>query len=140
MKQAKSGDKVHVSYVGKLDNGAVFDKSPGGKPFVFKIGGGEMIPELEKQVIGMKVGETRHMDIPPEKAFGPHRKEFVLEIPKERIPAGKKVGEGIEVDIGGRVVLARIAEIDDHTVTVDANHPLAGHKLHFDLKLEKIED
>ena len=141
MTQAKNGDKVIVSYIGKLKDGTVFDRSPEKKPFLFKLGGGEMIPELETHIVGMKPGESKKMELPPEKAFGQPRREFIVDIPIERLPKEKIPGKGesLQVDIGGKTVVARVMDITDDTVTVDANHPLAGQTLYFELKLESIE-
>jgi FKBP-type peptidyl-prolyl cis-trans isomerase 2 len=142
MAVAKKGDKVKVSYVGKLEDGTIFDRSPDGNPFSFTIGSKEMIPELEEAVYGMKPGQTKTFTIPAEKAFGPHRKEFVFEIPVERLPKGKtyQVDGAIEVDVGGKVALARVLKVEKDFLLVDANHPLAGRSLKFELKLEAIEN
>lgn len=141
MAQAKVGDKVEVHYTGKLDDGTVFDSSEGKDPLEFTIGENEVIPGFDDAVVGMNPGETKTVKIPTEQAYGPHRAEMVLSVGKERLPDDLDlyVGQRLKVpQEDGGVFVVRITEITDANVTLDANHPLAGEDLTFELELVKV--
>lgn len=141
MTQARGGDTVKVHYTGRLENGRVFDTSQGGPPLGLKIGTGKLIPGFEKAIIGMKIGNTKTITILPEEAYGPRYNELVVDVKKSDFP------EDIIPDIGkklqlrqpaGNVIHAIITDINEDTVTLDANHPLAGRRLTFDIQLVAI--
>jgi peptidylprolyl isomerase len=138
MAEARNGDTVTVHYTGSLKDGSVFDSSREREPLSFTIGEGKIIPGFEKAVLGMKPGESAKAEIPPEEGYGPHREEMVLAVDREQLP------ESLEPDIGqqlqmqrpdGNAMVVTVAEVSSTTVTLDANHPLAGKELVFDIEL-----
>lgn len=142
MVQAKSGDTVKVHYTGKLaDDGTVFDSSEGRDPLEFAIGEGQIIPGFEQAVIGMAEGESKTVEIPSEEAYGPHRPEMVLEVDREQIPEDIEVKTGQQLQVqhpSGQQIPVVVTGIADTKVTLDANHPLAGQTLKFDIELVKV--
>jgi FKBP-type peptidyl-prolyl cis-trans isomerase 2 len=141
MKQAKKGDKVKVHYTGKLDDGKVFDTSKDKKPFEFNAGKGEVIEGFDDAVVGMKVGEKRNVKVPPEKAYGPHRKEGLLQIPRGQFPAKIKPQVGQRLDMKqqtGDTITVIVSDVSSDSVTLDANHPLAGKNLNFEIELLEV--
>ena len=142
MDQAKRGDTVQVHYTGRLEDGTVFDSSSGGDALEFTIGAGEVIPGFEEAVDGMNAGDAKTVTIAPERAYGPHRDELVFAVSKEQIPEGMEIEVGDVLRIGfgdGETGAVRVAEVGHETITLDANHPLAGKSLVFDLQLVGIE-
>ena len=139
--QAKNGDTVQINYTGKLSDGTVFDSSVGGTPLEFKLGAATVIPGFEKAVLGMKVGEKKTITIPMNEAYGPHQDDMVMEIPRDQlskdlIPA---VGQHLQsTNKDGTTIVVVVTKVTDTTITVDANHPLAGKDLTFELELVKI--
>jgi peptidylprolyl isomerase len=140
--QAKNGDTVQVNYTGKLADGTVFDSSIGREPLEFTLGAGQVIPGFEKAVFGMKVGEKKTVTIPVDEAYGPHRDDLVAEVPREKLPSDltPEVGQqlGVKRSDGGTSIVT-ITSVSDNTVTIDANHPLAGKDLTFEIELVKIK-
>ena len=143
MAQAQSGDKVKVHYTGKFEDDTVFDTSKDKEPLEFMIGSGEVIPGFEKSIIGMEEGEEKTIIIPPEEAYGPKREELILKREKSEFPenirpvVGKQVGIRLnQPDVP--LINAIITEVSEDTVTLDANHPLAGKTLVFDIELVGI--
>jgi peptidylprolyl isomerase len=140
---AKDGDTVQVNYTGKLADGTVFDSSVGRDPLEFTLGKGDMIPGFEKAVLGMKVGEKKTITIPADEAYGPHLDEMVIEVSRDRLPKDRepKVGQMLETTAqNGETIRFTITNVSDNgTVTLDANHPLAGKDLTFDIELLKIK-
>jgi FKBP-type peptidyl-prolyl cis-trans isomerase 2 len=141
--QAKNGNIVQVDYTGKLADGTVFDSSVGSEPLEFKLGAGQVIPGFEKAVLGMKVGEKKTVTIPANEAYGPHRDEQVVELSREELPSDltPQVGQQLVVNQqDGRQIIVVITNVsDNNTVTIDANHPLAGKDLTFEIELVKIQ-
>jgi peptidylprolyl isomerase len=143
MEQAKSGDKVKVHYTGKLTNGRVFDSSINRDPLVFTIGQKQMIPDFEQALVGMIPGESKRITISSDKAFGPYREDLVAKINSENInpELELKVGQRIEASQqSGQKVVVTITAVNESEVTIDANHPLAGQDLTFDVELVEITD
>ena len=139
--RAKSGDTVRVHYTLKLDDGTIFDSSSGGDPMQFTIGEGQLIPGFEQAVIGMKLGEEKTVRIPSAEAYGPYRDELVKVVGRTEFPADiePQVGQQLELELeDGRQVLVLVTEISESGVTLDANHPLAGKDLTFDIQLVDI--
>ncbi|MBI2213815.1 MAG: peptidylprolyl isomerase [Acidobacteria bacterium] len=138
---AKNGDTVQVHYTGKLDDGQVFDSSEGGDALEFTIGAGNMIEGFDAAVRGMGVGESRQVRIPAEQAYGPRIEEMVLNVGRDQMPKGMspEVGQLLELttEEGERAQLV-VTSVDEATVTLDANHPLAGQALNFDIRLVSI--
>jgi FKBP-type peptidyl-prolyl cis-trans isomerase 2 len=141
MSKAKDGDTIKIHYKGKLEDGEVFDNSKERQPFEFIVGSGDVMPGIEKGVIGMETGDTKTIEIPPEEAFGPRREELVIEIAKSELPdhITPTVGQRLQMQQpdGGHIDLI-IMDVNGETITFDANHPLAGHTLFFDLELVEI--
>jgi peptidylprolyl isomerase len=141
MGKAKNGDKIRIHYTGKLEDGNVFDNSKERQPLEFIVGDGEVMPGIEKGVIGMEPGDTKTIEIPPEEAFGPKRKELLIEVPKSELPnqITPTLGQRLKMhDPDGDHIELIITDINEETITLDANHPLAGHTLFFDLELVEI--
>ena len=140
---AKSGDTVQVNYTGKLVDGTVFDTSIGREPYEFTLDAGQAIPGFDKAIIGMKVGEKKTVTIPVDEAYGPHLDDMVIEVSRDRIrsDAEPEVGQILEATgQNGEKITFTITSISDNgTVTLDANHPLAGKDLTFDIELVKIK-
>ncbi|MCA9738777.1 MAG: peptidylprolyl isomerase [Gemmatimonadetes bacterium] len=141
MAQAKKGDVVHVHYTGRLQDGTVFDSSQQRDPLQFQVGAGQVIPGFESAVEGMEEGETRTATIEALNAYGPRNEDMMLTVPREQLPDGlePEVGASLQVSTTeGQVYPVRIAELQEQTVVLDANHPLAGKALTFELTLAKI--
>ena len=140
--QAKRGDTVHVHYRGTLDDGSEFDSSEGNDPIVFTIGAGQVIPGFEDAIEGMSAGEkkTQHIDVA--NAYGEHRDELVFVVSRDQMPEGAEVEVGDMLRVGfpdGSNAAVQVAALDGDSVTLDANHPLAGKNLTFELELVSIE-
>jgi peptidylprolyl isomerase len=141
MAKAKNGDKVKVHYTGKFEDGEVFDSSIEREPIEFTIGKGQVIPGFEEAVEGMDPGESKTAIIPKEKAYGPHREEMVLEVERKRLPANlePKVGQRLQMhQPDGRTIRVTVTNVSESKVILDANHPLAGKDLTFEIKLMEI--
>jgi peptidylprolyl isomerase len=138
---AKNGDTVQVNYTGKLADGTVFDSSIGREPLEFTLGEGQMIPGFEKAVLGMKVGEKKTVTIPVDEAYGPHRDDLIVEVPREKLPSDltPEVGQQLVMTRpDGAKMIVTITSVSDNSVMIDANHPLAGKDLTFEIELVKI--
>jgi FKBP-type peptidyl-prolyl cis-trans isomerase SlyD len=135
------GTQVSIEYTLKLDDQNVFDTNVGAEPLTYVQGSRQIVPGLEKALVGMKVGESKQVTVKPEEGYGTIRQEAFMEIEKEKIPEeARKVGAQIQGRAGnGQMVRARVAEIKDATVLLDFNHPLAGKTLHFDVKVVNIQ-
>ena len=141
MTQAKAGDTVRIHYRGTLDDGSEFDSSAGRDPLEFTLGGGQVIPGFDNAVTGMTVGESKTVTIPPEEAYGEKNPGMVHEVPRAEIPANIPLHEGAMLsasDGQGRQMQLMVVEANDETVKLDANHPLAGKALTFELTLDSI--
>jgi peptidylprolyl isomerase len=141
MSQAKSGDSVKIHYTGTLDDGTQFDSSAGRDPLAFELGSGQVIPGFDKAVDGMAVGESKSVNIPAEDAYGPHHEQMIQEVPRDALPADLETTEGMSLQAqgpDGQVVNLVITAVNDDSITVDGNHPLAGKALNFDIELVSI--
>ncbi len=141
VQQAQTGDIVQVHYTGRFDDGTVFDSTEGSEPIEFTLGQGQIIPGFEQAVSGMKLGESRTVNIPVDQAYGPRNVELIQEVSREQLP------EDIQPEVGmqlqrildtGEIMVVTIIEVNDTTITIDANPPLAGKNLVFDIKLVGI--
>jgi peptidylprolyl isomerase len=139
--KAELGDKVKVHYVGKLSNGEVFDQTQQVEPIDFEIGKGQLIQGFEQAVIGMEAGETKTEQVPYDFAYGERRDDLVLQLEKDKIPEhlNPQVGDQLEIkqDEGNNIPVV-VKEITEEGMTIDANHPLAGQDLTFELELVEI--
>lgn len=141
MTQANVGDKVKVHYTGKLEDGTVFDTSNNRDPLQFTLGKGQVIPGFEQAIVGMAPGESKTTKIPATDAYGPYKKELVVEVNKTELPKDLNVQIGQQLQINqpnGQTVLVTTTQVTESKVTLDANHPLAGKDLTFDIKLVEV--
>jgi peptidylprolyl isomerase len=138
MTEAKRGDNVKVHYTGKLADGTVFDSSEGGDPLEFAVGSGQVIQGFEEGVLGMKVGESKVVEIPVAKAYGQRNEEMVIQTPIEQVPPDLHPELGMRLEMGGangEILRVVVMEITDTHITLDANPPLAGKDLTFEIEL-----
>lgn len=141
MTQAKAGDTVQVHYTGKLEDGRVFDSSEGREPLEFTLGGGNVIPGFEAAVGGMEKGEKTTAKIEPSDAYGERRDDMVMQVDKAQMPEemSPEVGQQLQLQLqNGQSIPVVVTSIGEETVTIDANHPLAGETLVFDIELVGI--
>lgn len=141
MTEAKMGDVVRINYTGRLTNGTQFDSSSGKEPLEFTIGLGQVIKGLEAQVAGMEPGSKATVTIPCEEAYGPHRAEAIQTLDRAKVPSGIDVRPGTQLQArtaDGSMLPITVVEVDERIVKVDANHPLAGQDLVFDVELLEI--
>ena len=134
----KSGDQVRVNYTGKFEDGTVFDSSEGNDPLEFTVGAGQVIPGFDQALMGMKPGESCSVEVSPEQGYGAHVPEMVAEVERQQIPEDHRlqVGGFLEVTLeNGDELEMQVVELTDTTATLDANHPLAGKVLHFEIEL-----
>ncbi len=141
MAVAKKGDKVKIHYKGTLVDGDVFDSSEGKDPLQFTIGSGEVIVGFDEAVMGLEVGEKRSVIVPVEKAYGERKKELVIAVPMNQVPPDLELELGLDLEMGGaegEILRVKVVEITEDVVTLDANPPLAGEELMFDVELVEI--
>ena len=142
MSQAKAGDSVKIHYTGTLDDGTQFDSSEGREPLAFELGSGQVIPGFDKAVDGMTVGESKSVNIPAEDAYGPHHPQMIQEVPKSALPDDLEPAEGMGLQAqgpDGQVLNLVVTGVQEESITVDGNHPLAGKALNFDIELVSID-
>lgn len=141
MAQAKYGDEVKVHYTGKLSSGRVFDSSVDRDPMVLTIGKEKMFFDFEQALIGMSPGESKRITVSSDRAFGPYREDLVTEVDSQNVAPGVQPTLGQRVEASqpdGRKAVVTIVAVTETGVTIDANHPLAGQDLTFDLELVEI--
>lgn len=143
MQTAKENDKVKVHYKGTLNDGTVFDSSEGKDPLEFTLGSGQVIPGFDKEIKGMQVEETKNIQVPASEAYGEKRDDLYQEIPKDKLP------DDIDYQVGlrlisktpeGQEIPITVNEVKDNSIVIDANHPLAGEDLNFEIKLVEIDE
>ena len=142
MSEAKKDNLVKVHYTGKLDDGQVFDSSKDREPLEFKIGEGKLIPGFENGVIGMKLQESKTIKIPSAEAYGDKREELMIEVQNQQLPEELKPEVGMELvskSPDGQEQVVKVAEVKEASIVVDANHPLAGQDLTFEIELVDIQ-
>jgi len=141
MTEAKSGDTVKVHYTAKLDDGTVFQTSIGREPLELTIGEERIIPSFEQAIVGMNPGESKSVEVPAEKAFGPYREDLLRTIDRSQFPGDvePEVGQRLNMSQSdGRTIVVTVADLSESSVTLDANHPLAGEDLSFNIQLLEI--
>ncbi|MBT8170118.1 FKBP-type peptidyl-prolyl cis-trans isomerase [Falsiruegeria litorea] len=141
MTQAKSGDTVRIHYTGTLLDGSTFDSSEGRDPLEFVVGSGQIIPGLDVAIPGLAVGDKKEVNVPCQEAYGPINPEMRQAIPREGIPDEVPLETGIQLQMqspDGQVLPVTVVEMDEATVTLDANHPLAGQDLIFNIEVTSI--
>jgi peptidylprolyl isomerase len=139
----KDGDTITLHYKGSLDDGTVFDSSEGTQPLSFKVGDNQVIQGFDDGVRGMKVGESRHINIPADQAYGEYYEQLVTVVPRKAFPPEviPAIGLVFEMELpSGESMPVRIIDIEGDDVTLDANHLLAGEALHFDVQLVSIDN
>jgi peptidylprolyl isomerase len=142
MSQAKSGDTVKIHYTGTLDDGTQFDSSQGRDPLEFEVGSGQVIPGFDKAVEGMTVGDSKSVRIESDEAYGPRHEQLIQQVERSELPDDLNPETGMALQSSspdGQVTQFMVTEVTDETITVDANHPLAGHALSFDIELVDIK-
>lgn len=141
MERVENGNTVVVNYTGRLEDGTIFDSSlnEGREPLKAQLGQGLLIKGFEDGILGMAVGDKKTIEIESKDAYGDIISEMIAEVPKDQIPEGVSVGEVLQAEGPMGPVSVRVTEIKDDVVVVDANHPLAGKKLIFDLELVSVE-
>ncbi len=146
MRKAKLGDVVSIHCVGRLESGEVFETTEGGPPFQFQVGSPEIIPGLSEAVIGMAEGEEKEVVLPPEKAFGERDERLVKVVPREALSLDTEPQVGMMLNLvfnteqGEMTLPATITNMDDKTITLDLNPPLAGQTVIFQIKVVEIQN
>ncbi|MFN4006036.1 MAG: peptidylprolyl isomerase [Chitinophagaceae bacterium] len=142
MSAVKKGDTIKVHYHGTLTDGTIFDSSLQREPLEFEVGGGMVIPGFDNGVLGMAVGEKRTINIPADEAYGQKQEEMIMEFPRDRFPADMTPEIGMQLMMSsqtGQQFPVMVADVREDIVVLDANHPLAGKDLTFDLELVEIK-
>ena len=141
MEKTRNGDTIKVHYTGKLNDGTVFDSSQEHEPLEFTIGSGQVIPGFDKGVVGMELNEKKSLNIPASEAYGDRKEELIIEVPKTELPDGFNPEEGQQLQMknqDGQTFAVIVSEIRENSIKLDANHPLAGEDLNFDIELVEI--
>lgn len=140
MAQATAGDTVRIHYTGRLADGSIFDSSTGNEPLSFTLGEGEVIPGFERAVMGMEPGQQQTVTIPSDEAYGSLREDLILDVPRTQFPPDLKpeVGQQLQMQQDGQAFVVTVHAVSDEAVTLNANHPLAGEDLTFELTLVEI--
>jgi len=138
MAQACQGDSVRIRYTGRLSDGAIFDSTEDDEPLEFTAGGGEVIEGVDQAVIGMEEGDRKTVSIPPSDGFGEHNPALEQTIPRDQLPDEVQVGDRLRAVQGDREIPVWIRQLGEEDAVVDANHPLAGQTLEFELELLSV--
>jgi FKBP-type peptidyl-prolyl cis-trans isomerase 2 len=141
MTQVKSGDTVRIHYTGTLLDGSTFDSSQGRDPLEFTVGSGQIIPGLESAVPGMEVGDKKKVEVAADEAYGQPNPQAMQAVPRGDIPTDIPLDIGTQLQVqtpSGQVMPVTVTKVTDDEVTLDANHPLAGKDLTFDIELVEI--
>ncbi|HAI82580.1 MAG TPA: peptidylprolyl isomerase [Chitinophagaceae bacterium] len=142
MSAVKKGDTIKVHYHGTLTDGTIFDSSLQREPLEFEVGGGMVIPGFDNGVLGMAIGEKRTINIPADEAYGQKQEEMIMEFPRDRFPEDMTPEVGMQLMMSsqtGQQFPVVVADVREDVVVLDANHPLAGKDLTFDLELVEIK-
>jgi peptidylprolyl isomerase len=140
--QAKKGDTAYVHYTGRLESGEVFDSSEGGDPLEFEVGSGQVIQGFDEGVNGMAVGDQKTIEIEPGDAYGQRVDALIQAVPRGGINLDREPEVGMRLGLqlpDGNEIPVTITEVTQESITIDANHPLAGQKLIFDLTLVNVK-
>jgi len=138
MTTVQEGNTVQVHYTGRLEDGTVFDTSAHREPLEFTVGANEVIPGFEEAVVGMNAGETKTVEISHDKAYGPHQDELMMQVDRGQLPPEIDPQEGQKLQVrqqDGQIYIVTVTDVNESQVTLDANHPLAGQDLTFDIQV-----
>lgn len=141
MQAVKKGDTVKVHYHGRMTNGQTFDSSEGREPLEFKVGAGMVIPGFDNGVLNMQAGEKKTIEIPVGDAYGPRDEKLIIDFPKENMPQDMNPEEGMQLQLtnqDGQAFPVVVKSVGEKSIQLDANHPLAGEDLIFDIELVAI--
>jgi peptidylprolyl isomerase len=141
MAEAKQGDTVKVHYTVRLEDGTILGSTTNHEPLQFTIGEGEILPGFEEAIVGMNPGESKTVQVPADGAFGPHQEEMIVVVGRNRLPADlkPKAGESLLFrQEDGKTITVMVTDVSESSVTIDANHPLAGKDLTFDIQFVEI--
>ena len=141
MQRAQKGDRVTIHYIGTLDNGRIFDQRDGDEPLSFVIGAGEIFPDMEAEITGMKVGEVKNIHLAAEQAYGLRLEGNLLKVSREMLPADRelRIGRKLNIELAcSEQRMMRIRHVDEQEVLLDGNHDLAGCDLTFAMQLVEI--
>ena len=139
MAEVKAGDKVHLIYTGRLDDGTVFDETGADDPIEFVAGEGQLIEGVDNAVLGMSAGEKKTVTIAPDQGYGPRQDDLVERVPVSVLPDDVEVGDELTAESEDGKVHVWVTDMDDDEATLDANHPLAGETLTFDLEVHSVQ-
>lgn len=138
MARVTTGDIVHLHYTGKFEDGTVFDSTEGGDPLELVAGAQDIIDGVSQGIIGLEVGESRTLTVPPERGYGTRDESLQKTVPLDALPEGIEVGDRVSANAGGHEIVFLVTSIKDEEAVIDANHPLAGKTLVFDLAVHSI--
>jgi FKBP-type peptidyl-prolyl cis-trans isomerase 2 len=141
MTLAKEGDRVKVQFIGTLEDGTIFGRTPQDEPFEFTLGAKQVLPKFEEAVMGMREGDTKTIAIPPEEAYGHYNEDLIFSAEKSKVPAhiAPEVGKKIRIQLArGHMAIVTIKKIEEDRIIFDGNDPLAGKKLTFEVELLEI--
>ena len=141
MAEAKQGDTVKVHYTVRLEDGTILGSTTNHEPLQFTIGEGEILPGFEEAIVGMNPGESKTVQVPADGAFGPHQEEMIVVAGRNRLPADlkPKAGESLLFrQEDGKTITVMVTDVSESSVTIDANHPLAGKELTFNIQFIEI--
>jgi len=141
MAEAKNGDTVKVHYKGTLEDGTIFDSSHERGPLEFTLGENKVIEAFERAVVGMGEGDNKNVTIPPEEAYGDYQDNLVIELERDKVPPDISPEVGMMLQLtsdDGRATNVLVTDVSDQSITLDANHPLAGKTLNFEINLVEI--
>ena len=141
MTQATSGDTVRIHYTGTLEDGTQFDSSSGRDPLEFALGGGQVIPGFDSAVDGMAVGDSKTVTIQPDDAYGQRHEQLIQQVPKSALPEDMtpEVGMALQSQSpDGQTMNLVVVGVEEDSITLDANHPLSGQALTFEIELVEI--
>ena len=140
MRKVQLGDTITVNYTGKLEDGTIFDTSltEGREPLKAKLGEGQLIQGFENGLLELGIGESKTIEIEPEFAYGEYNEELKTQISRSQFPPNVQAGETLQGNSSRGPVIVKVLEVTEETVTIDANHPLAGQKLIFEVEVTDI--
>ncbi len=142
MTEVKMGDTVRIHYTGTLANGETFDSSQGRDPLEFTVGAGQIIPGLDRAIPGMEIGESKTVEVACDEAYGAADPQARQQVPRDQIPDTIPLDPGTRLQMQtpqGQVVPVTVAEVTDTAVILDANHPLAGEDLKFEIEVVGVD-